>query len=235
MPVFRLGRAHVFPDPELADPSGLLAVGGDLDPSRVLLAYRLGIFPWYSEGEPILWWSPDPRMVLSVPELHVPRSLAKRVRRGDYRVTADTAFAEVIERCATRPRPGQRGTWITGDMRRAYVRLHQLGHAHSVEAWLGDRLVGGLYGLSVGRLFCGESMFALEPDASKVAFVVLVEHLARWGVPLIDCQVHTEHLARFGAKEVSRAAFLRIIHPLVREPGPEGAWTSAFSGLAENA
>jgi leucyl/phenylalanyl-tRNA--protein transferase len=225
MPVFRLGRAHVFPDPELADASGLLAVGGDLDPARVLLAYRSGIFPWYSRGEPILWWSPDPRMVLPVHALHVPRSLAKRARRGDYRLTMDTAFAEVIAQCGALPRPGQKGTWITADMKRTFVRLHELGHAHSVEAWEGEALVGGLYGLAVGRLFCGESMFTLRPDASKVAFVALVEQLRAWDVPLIDCQVHTEHLARFGAHEVPRTQFLAAAAALVGAPGRVGRWS----------
>jgi leucyl/phenylalanyl-tRNA--protein transferase len=162
--VFRLGRALTFPDPRLSEPDGLLAVGGDLEPDRLLLAYRLGIFPWYGPNNPRLWWSPDPRMVLPCEALHVPRSLAKRTRRGDYRVTVDAAFGDVVERCAKAPRPGQDGTWIVPEMRRAYVKLHELGYAHSFEAWDGDALVGGLYGVAVGDLFCGESMFA-APDS----------------------------------------------------------------------
>lgn len=223
MPVFRLSRRLLFPDPALASPSGLLAVGGDLSTDRLLLAYRHGIFPWFSHGDPILWWSPDPRMVLPVEALTVPRSLAKRIRRGDYRLTMDQAFEAVIARCARAPRPGQYGTWITDEMQRAYVALHERGHAHSVEAWRGDELVGGLYGIAVGRVFCGESMFAAAPDASKVAFVELVRQLGRWGYPLVDCQVHTDHLARFGADEVPRGEFIGALHALSdggREPGP---------------
>lgn len=214
-----------FPDPALADPSGLLGVGGDLAPDRLLLAYRTGIFPWYGPGQPILWWSPDPRTVLSTDRLVVQRSLAKRIRQGRYRVTLDTAFEQVIDRCARVPRPGQRGTWITRDMQAAYVHLHALGHAHSAEAWEDDALVGGLYGVSVGRLYAGESMFADRPDASKVAFVHLVRQLARWGFPRIDCQVHTAHLERFGAEEVPRAAYLAEARRLANQPGRPGPWS----------
>lgn len=224
--VFRLGRALTFPDPRLSESDGLLAVGGDLEPDRLLLAYRLGIFPWYGPNNPRLWWSPDPRMVLPCEELHVPRSLAKRMRRGDYRVTTDTAFAEVVERCAKAERPGQDGTWIVPEMRRAYVKLHELGYAHSFEAWAGDVLVGGLYGVGVGDLFCGESMFADAPDASKVAFVRSVELLRGWGFELIDCQVHTEHLARFGAREVSREWFLPRAMALAARPDRRGRWSA---------
>ena len=225
MPVFRLIREHVFPDPALADGSGLLAIGGDLHPDRLMLGYRSGIFPWYSEGEPILWYSPPKRFVLTVPDLHVGRSLAKRMRKGEYRITLDTAFDRVLGHCAAAERPGQDGTWITPDMRRAYNQLHALGHAHSVEAWSGDELVGGLYGVGVGRLFCGESMFALAPDASKIAFVTLVRQLERWGYPLIDSQVFTRHLERFGAFEVSREAYIEAIGDLVNLPGRVGTWS----------
>lgn len=224
MTVFRLPDAHVFPDPMLADPDGLLAVGGDLDPARVLLAYRSGIFPWYSEGQPLLWWSPDPRMVLRTSELRVRRSLAKVIRQQRFTITLDEAFDDVVEACAAVPRPGQQGTWITPDMRAAYTTLHHQGHAHSVEAWLDGRLVGGLYGVAVGRLFCGESMFAHVSDASKVAFATLVAQLERWGFPLVDCQVHTDHLENFGATEVPRRVFLGAVSSLVDAPGREGRW-----------
>ncbi len=205
MPVFHLPGRVVFPDPTLAEPGGLLAVGGDLSPARLLAAYAEGIFPWYSEGDPILWWAPDPRTVLFPAELHVPRSLRKARRRRPYELTMDRAFARVVRGCASVPRPGQDGTWITPDMIAAYTRLHELGHAHSVEAWAGGELVGGLYGVALGAVFFGESMFALRPDASKIAFVAFVEQFARWGGAVIDCQLATEHLARFGAREVPLA------------------------------
>ena len=223
--IYRIPREHVFPDPALADPNGLLGVGGDLHPARVLLAYELGIFPWYSEGQPILWWSPDPRFVLRVADLRVQRSLAKRVRQRPFRITLDTAFDEVLGRCARAPRRGQDGTWITPAVRQSYGRLFEKGFAHSVEAWEGDVLVGGLYGVSIGRMFAGESMFAARPDASKIAFVHLVRQLERWGYPLVDCQVHTEHLERFGAREVPRAVYLRELADLVREDGRPGRWS----------
>ncbi len=222
--IFRIPDRHVFPDPRLADPSGLLGVGGDLDPRRIRLAYRMGIFPWYSEGQPILWWSPDPRLVLFPGDLVVPRSLRKRLRKAPYRLTMDTAFDEVVARCASVPRPGQAGTWITDAMREAYGDLHRLGDAHSVEAWEGEALVGGLYGVVVGAAFCGESMFAVAPDASKIAFATLVRQLERWGCPLVDCQVHTEHLARFGAVEIPREAFLRRLDEASRGHLPPAPW-----------
>jgi leucyl/phenylalanyl-tRNA--protein transferase len=197
-----------LPDPEESDARGLVAVGGDLRPERLIDAYRRGIFPWYSEGLPILWHSPDPRFVLEPKHLQINRSLRKSLRRNPYRLSFDTAFSEVVQRCSEVPRPGQDGTWITNDMMAAYDRLFALGHAHSVEAWLDDRLVGGVYGVAVGALFCGESMFALTPDASKIAFVKLIHQLVSWKFELIDCQVYTEHLARFGAVEWPRAQFL---------------------------
>jgi leucyl/phenylalanyl-tRNA---protein transferase len=222
--IFRIPRRHLFPDPGLADPSGLLAVGGDLDPDRLLLGYRSGIFPWYSEGQPILWWSPDPRFVLHSDRLVVGRSLAKRVRQQRFRITMDRAFEEVITRCGHLPRAGQDGTWITDEMRHAYVQLHAIGAAHSVEAWLDDALVGGLYGVAIGRLVSGESMFAAEPDASKVAFVHFVRQLAKWGFPLIDCQVYTQHLARFGACDLARTDYLSLCGELASRPGRLGPW-----------
>jgi leucyl/phenylalanyl-tRNA--protein transferase len=224
MPIFRLGREFAFPHPTESDPSGLLAVGGDLSPERLLLAYASGIFPWYAEDQPILWHSPDPRAVLRVEELHVPRSLAKAVRRGRFEVRLDTAFEAVIRSCAEIARPAAGGTWITPDMLHAYCELHRLGFAHSAEAFAGDRLVGGLYGVSLGSIFFGESMFAREPDASKVAFVALVRQLAKWGFELIDCQQHTHHLARFGAVLWSRSCYLDALARCTARPTRRGAW-----------
>lgn len=221
MPVRLIRGNERLPDPEQSDARGLLAVGGDLRPERLMDAYRRGIFPWYGEGLPILWHSPDPRYVLPVEQLRVNRSLAKAIRRGPYVITLDTAFGEVLRHCAATPRPGQDGTWITDDMIHAYETLHALGHAHSVEAWLADELVGGLYGVAVGALFCGESMFAHAPDASKIAFVTLVRQLAGWGFELIDCQVHTEHLERFGAEDWPRRRYLDALARLRDRPaGP---------------
>lgn len=225
MPIHRLPRDVAFPDPELAEPDGLLAVGGDLSPERLVAAYAAGIFPWYSAGSPILWWSPDPRLVLEPGWLHVPRSLQRTLRRGRYRVTADRAFEQVIRACAGTARPGQDGTWITGAMAAAYLRLHRLGLAHSFEAWEGEALAGGLYGVSLGDAFFGESMFAARPDASKVAFVRSVEWLASRGVRLVDCQVRTEHLARFGARELPRAEFLAHLAAALEAPTRRGPWT----------
>lgn len=224
MPVFRLDERLVFPPAELAE-DGLLAVGGDLSPERLVLAYSSGIFPWYSAGQPILWHSPDPRMVLLPDDLHVPRSLEKSMRRRPYRLSLDTAFAEVIAACARARRPGQRGTWITREMQHAYGELHRRGVAHSAEAWQGERLVGGLYGVALGRAFFGESMFARATDASKIAFVTLAQQLRRWGYTLIDCQVHTDHLARFGASEWPRADYLAALAPALHEPRAAGHWS----------
>ncbi len=224
MPVYRLGRAPVFPHPSEAEPDGLLALGGDLCPERLVQAYAAGIFPWYSEGSPILWWSPDPRLVLEASELHVPRSLSRTLRRGLYAVRADTAFSRVIRACSRATRPGQDGTWITSAMMTAYERLHALGLAHSFEAWEGGELAGGLYGVCLGGIFFGESMFAERPDASKVAFVEAVRWLARRGVELVDCQVATAHLARFGAREVPRSVFLARLDEALRRPTLRGPW-----------
>lgn len=225
MPVYRIPEEYLFPKPSLAEPDGLLGVGGDLAPQRLLLGYANGIFPWYSDGQPILWFSPDPRFVLEPDALHVGRSLRKRIRRGDYRITLDSAFSQVIAQCRQADRPRQRGTWITAEMMTAYEELHRLGFAHSAEAWQGDELVGGLYGVAVGTLFSGESMFALAPDASKVAFVWLARQLRAWGYQLIDSQVYTDHLARFGAHELKRSRYLARIAPMVRQPGRVGRWS----------
>jgi leucyl/phenylalanyl-tRNA--protein transferase len=222
--VYRLATDLVFPAPEDAEASGLLAVGGDLAPERLLLAYSLGIFPWPLVEYPLLWFSPDPRMVLRPEALHVPRSLAKTLRQHRYAVQLDTAFGEVVERCARVPRRGEPGTWITAELAGAYVKLHELGFAHSAEAWEDGRLVGGLYGVSLGGTFFGESMFADRPDASKCAFVTLVRQLQRWRFELIDCQVHTEHLARFGAREWPRRRFLAALAESLARPSRRGAW-----------
>ena len=203
---------------------GLVAVGGTLTAARLLEAYQGGIFPWYEEGQPVLWHSPDPRMVLRPRALCVNRSLRKVLRRGRFTVRMDTAFDAVIRACARVPREGQDGTWITAEMIDAYCELHTMGHAHSVEAWEGEDLVGGLYGVSVGAIFCGESMFARESDASKVAFVYLVRQLEDWGFQLIDCQVYTEHLERFGAEEVRRTSFLDALTLFRDREARIGAW-----------
>jgi leucyl/phenylalanyl-tRNA--protein transferase len=232
MPVFKLDERLEFPPPDLAD-DGLLAVGGDLSPERLVLAYSRGIFPWYEDGLPILWHSPDPRMVLEPEQLRVPTSLKKTMRKHPYRLTLDVAFPAVIEACASAPRPGQDGTWITSEMRDAYVRLFRLGLAHSTEAWRGDELVGGLYGVSLGSMYFGESMFARAPDASKIAFVTLVGELRRRGIDLIDCQVHTEHLARFGAVEWPRAHYLRALARCLRRPTYRGRWRFPDEPAAE--
>ncbi|HEX8435339.1 leucyl/phenylalanyl-tRNA--protein transferase [Archangium sp.] len=225
MPIYFLGEdPERFPPPEKADRSGLLAVGGDLRPERLLAAYSQGIFPWYSEGQPILWHSPDPRFVLVPDKVHVGRSLRKTLKAGVYDIRWDTAFADVITACSEVPRPGQSGTWITDEMRQAYVTLHRLGFAHSVEAWADGELKGGFYGVSLGAAFFGESMFARAPDASKVAFVTAVERFQAWGFHFIDCQVETEHLARFGAEHWPRRHFLRALAGALEAPTRRGAW-----------
>ncbi|HXX85723.1 MAG TPA: leucyl/phenylalanyl-tRNA--protein transferase [Casimicrobiaceae bacterium] len=221
-----LRSSESFPPIEdaLADPNGLLAAGGDLSPERLLDAYRHGIFPWYSDGQPVLWWSPDPRMVLFVDEFKVSRSLRRVVSRGDFDISVDKAFRSVIEACAE-PRDGQAGTWITQTMIDAYTRLHRYGYAHSVEAWVDDELAGGLYGVAIGRMFFGESMFARVTDGSKVALVHLVEMLKQRDMPLIDCQQQTPHLARLGARPIPRRAFAEALARLVHSPQPAGAWS----------
>lgn len=211
MPVFRLSKEISFPPPELAEEDGLLAVGGDLGEERVLLAYREGIFPWYSDGSPLLWWSPDPRLVLFPEELKVARSLRQCIKKREFTVTMNTAFENVIRNCASVRRRDEGGTWITEEMIAAYTRLHLSGYAHSVEAWHEGELAGGLYGLILGKAFFGESMFTKKSNASKVAFVSLVEHLKNRGFMLIDCQMTTRHLISFGAKEISRKLFLMLL------------------------
>ncbi|NGZ05927.1 MAG: leucyl/phenylalanyl-tRNA--protein transferase [Magnetococcales bacterium] len=228
MTIFRLSHDLTFPNPELAEPEGLLAIGGDLSPKRLLAAYIEGIFPWYSKGDPILWWSPNPRLVLDPKELHVARTLRKSLRRGHYLVTFDCAFARVIRACGQLR--AHEGTWITPEMERSFIRLHRLGLAHSAESWILDEesgdavLVGGVYGLLMGAVFFGESMFSMQPDASKVAFVTMVDRLVTLGCELIDCQVASDHLMRFGAREIPRAAFLARLPELLVKPVPTGLW-----------
>ena len=224
MTVYRLSRELAFPSPHEADPGGLLAVGGDLGSARILLAYSMGIFPWYSEGEPILWWSPDPRCVLDLDDFHVSRRLRRVLNQGRFRVTFDEDFRGVIRACASVERRGQEGTWITPEMERAYVRLHQAGVAHSVECWLGEDLVGGIYGIALGRGFFGESMFHRETDASKVVVARLVDRLAGWDFHFIDAQVTTSHMLSFGAREVPRALFLEDLEEALRHPTRRGSW-----------
>ncbi len=221
--IAELVRSFPFPNPRNADGRGLIAYGGDLEPERLLAAYAQGIFPWYDEP-PILWFSPDPRMALRPRDLHVGRSLAKRERQAPYRLSMDTAFQQVIEACREAPRPEQPGTWISQDMIDAYVVLFELGFAHCVEAWQGDRLVGGLYGVSLGRAFFGESMFAHAPDASKLAFAALVRQLEVWDFEFVDCQVETEHLVRFGAQNSSRHDFLEWLARALDAETRRGAW-----------
>jgi leucyl/phenylalanyl-tRNA--protein transferase len=225
VPVYALSRALIFPPPEHAV-DGLVAVGGDLSPERLLLAYRSGIFPWYDDGLPILWHSPDPRCVLRVDGLHVGRTLRRTIAKGVYDVRFDTAFGSIIRACKAAPRPGQDGTWITDDMERAYAKLHAMGYAHSVETWENGELVGGLYGVSLGRIFFGESMFARRPDASKVALVALAERVARWGFRIIDAQVATPHTLSMGAEEWPRAMFLEVLAQELAYPTRRGGWTS---------
>lgn len=229
MPVFTLSKRLSFPPPHLAIKEGLLAVGGDLSPERIMLAYRNGIFPWYSPGEPILWWSPDPRLVLYPDELRISRSLRKVIKKKTFHITFDRSFQNVIQACADAKRSYGEGTWITDEMKAAYCELHRQGYAHSVEAWQGDNLVGGLYGLAIGRAFFGESMFSRVSNASKVAFVNLVENLKGMKFSIIDCQVRTTHLIRFGAREIPRKLFLDQVGKAVGRSKPiaEG---STFNG-----
>ena len=224
MTVYRLGPDPVFPPPAEAEPSGLLAIGGDLECPRLLAAYAAGIFPWYEDPQPILWFSPDPRWLLLPHELHVSRRLARRLRARHFTVTLDRAFGQVIRNCARIRREGAEGTWITPAMQAAYERLFELGFAHSAEAWQDGALVGGVYGVSLGAAFFGESMFTLRPDASKVAFATLVRQLAAWDFDFLDCQVHTPHVERFGARAWPRALFLERLRGALRRETRRGRW-----------
>jgi leucyl/phenylalanyl-tRNA--protein transferase len=229
MPVYLLTDELRFPPPEGASPEGIVAIGGDFRPERLLLGYAQGIFPWPSEGLPLLWFSPDPRFVLEPHEAHLPRSLRKQLRRMPYTIRFDTAFGDVIRACADTRRPGQRGTWITDDLIAGYEALHARGFAHSVEAFRDGELVGGLYGVSLGKVFFGESMFAHAPDASKLAFAMLLAQLVAWGVRVVDCQVYTEHLARFGAGDWPRELFLSTLREALSADTRRGPWTLEIS------
>lgn len=223
MPIYRLGKRSDFPPAERAGRQGLLAVGGGLEPWRLLRAYGRGIFPWYSENEPILWWSPNPRFVLFPKEFHCGATLKKVLRRGDFTFTFDRAFADVIAACAL-PRPDEPETWITPDMRAAYVELHRLGYGHSLEAWRGSELAGGLYGISLGRCFFAESMFHFASNASKAALAVLASTLAGLEFSVIDCQVSTPHLARWGARSIPRRRYLELVRSGLKHRTRRGSW-----------
>lgn len=224
MPLFRLTDELIFPPPDLAEENGLLAVGGDLSEGRLLLAYSKGLFPWYSEGDPILWWSPDPRLVLFPEGLKISRSLNQTIKKGVFKVTLDMAFEQVIRHCAFIHHEEDGGTWITGEMMNAYIGLHNSGYAHSVEVWFDEKLAGGLYGVSLGSAFFGESMFTKKSDASKVAFVTLVNQLMKWDFTLIDCQTPTAHLKRLGAQEIPRGDFLLMLKSALKVPTRKGKW-----------
>jgi leucyl/phenylalanyl-tRNA---protein transferase len=224
MPIYKLTRELRFPPPEGASPEGVVAIGGDAAPERLVLAYSLGIFPWPHRDLPLLWFSPDPRFVITFDQVHVGRSLRKRVRSGEYEIRTDSKFSEVMQACARAPRPGQDGTWITGELEQGFGALHTRGVAHSIEAFHRGELVGGLYGVALGRSFCGESMFALRDDASKVATVALLGNLKHWGFHFVDCQVYTDHLARFGAREWPRTKFLAKLRGALSEPSLPGPW-----------
>lgn len=224
MPIYLLDDSLVFPPPEGASEEGVVAVGGDLSSERLHLAYASGIFPWPTADLPLLWFSPDPRFVLPLEAVRISRSLRKAIRRTELTIRADTAFEEVIRACAAVPRPGQDGTWITDELIEGYSALHERGLAHSIEAWNGGRLVGGLYGVSLGSFFFGESMFAEQTNASKVAFTTLLGQLKAWGFDLVDAQVHTEHLASFGAFDLPREHFLDSLRAGLRKTTRRGSW-----------
>jgi leucyl/phenylalanyl-tRNA---protein transferase len=224
MPIFQLTEEIVFPPPRLASEAGLLAVGGDLAPERLLLAYRNGIFPWYNEEEPILWWSPDPRFVLFPDRMKISRSLRGLLKKNLFTVTFDTSFREVVAACQEARRGQEEGTWITAAMAAAYIRLHEFGWAHSVEAWRDKTLVGGLYGVSLGKCFFGESMFTRVPNASKVALITLVENLRRYDFRLIDCQVYTDHLRSLGAEMMFREDFQQVLKRALDFDTRRGKW-----------
>jgi len=224
MPVYQLLPDLIFPPPDLSEPDGLLAVGGDLRIERLLLAYSMGIFPWYDQDTPILWWSPDPRLVLDPAGVHVSRSLARTLRQGRFQVTVDRAFDRVVRGCSLQPRPDQEGTWILPEVIDAYGRLHRAGFAHSIEVWQDQQLVGGLYGVSLGRAFFGESMFSRVSNASKVALVYLGALLSAWQFNVIDCQMTTPHLERMGAYEIPRAQFLERLQAALAQRTIRGPW-----------
>ncbi len=229
MPIYQIPKELIFPPISRAEPHGLLGIGGDLSPERLLLAYQSGIFPWFSEGDPILWWSPDPRFVLYPSQLKVSKSMKQVLKKDLFEITYDQDFRSVITECQQAYRPGQRGTWITHEMLEAYVHLHALGYAHSVEVWQEGLLVGGLYGVSLGKSFFGESMFTKVSNASKAGFIQLVRELQAREFTLIDCQVHTRHLESLGAQLIPRKEFLREIEASFQNPGLRGNWTELMN------
>ena len=223
---------YQFPDCESADADGVIGVGGNLSPGMLLSAYRHGIFPWFNPEDPIIWWCPDPRFVLYLDEVHVSRSMARLLRQDRFRFTLDEAFGSVIHACAVTPRRGQAGTWITEDMELGYRRLHELGHAHSCEVWSGDRLVGGIYGVSIGRMFFGESMFSHEDNASKVALVTLSRFLLNQGFDVMDVQLHTPHVERLGGRAIPRSEFLHMVEERIGQPGPGDSWADLPASIS---
>lgn len=225
MPVFQLTDQILFPHPDLAEDNGLLAVGGDLSPKRLVAAYQHGIFPWYSKGDPLLWWFTSPRLVLFPDELTIPKRLARKIRQHPFEISFDRDFRQVISNCAKIRTDRGEETWILEEMQAAYLELHRLGYGHSVECWQGSTLAGGLYGLRIDKVFFGESMFTRVTDASKIAFVTLVEHLKVEGVELIDCQMTTQHLLRFGAREIHGKEFQHQLKRLIQSTTPDGKWT----------
>ncbi|MEL6133379.1 MAG: leucyl/phenylalanyl-tRNA--protein transferase [Bacteroidota bacterium] len=228
MPVYSLPEDPVFPSPQLAEPDGLLAIGGDLSVKRLVRGYAMGIFPWYNEDEPILWWSPDPRFVLYPDQLKVSKSMKQVLRKDTFQITYDQDFSQVIRNCRQIPRPGQDGTWITPEMLAAYEALHKEGLAHSVEVWQDKKLVGGLYGVSLGKCFFGESMFSKASNASKAGFITLVQDLIKKDFQLIDCQIYTAHLASLGAVSISRLTFLEHLNAFLVHETIHGNWGNIF-------
>ena len=224
MPVFQLTESIIFPPPELARSDGLLAIGGDLSEARLLLAYEQGIFPWYSKGDPILWWAPAPRLVLEPKKIRISKRLAREIRKNTFKITMDQAFSEVITECADIRVEQDEGTWITNEMKSAYVRLHELGYAHSVECWQEGKLAGGLYGVSLGTVFFGESMFSRVSNSSKTALATLARILTEWKFDMIDCQLTTEHLKNFGAREIPRSVFLKQLNESLKARTKKGRW-----------
>jgi len=224
MPVFQLSRDIVFPSPELAEPDGLIAVGGDLSPERIIEAYRSGIFPWYSEGDPIMWWTPSPRLILFPEEFYVSRRLARTIRQNVFSITADSAFEKVITNCAAKRSENRIETWITREMINAYCHLHELGYAHSIECWKENKLVGGLYGIAIDHVFFGESMFSNISNSSKIALNALVRHAKETGINFIDCQMRTEYLVSHGARDISRIKFEELLNKNIRKITPQQKW-----------
>lgn len=224
MTIFYLNEENVFPPVSFAQKNGILAIGGDLSPARLIAAYEKGIFPWYSQGDPIIWWSPDPRFVIFPEKIKISRSMKQEIRKGTFKITADRAFDQVIKACRN-PRKHESGTWITDDIVKGYTELHKLGYAHSIEAWKDEKLTGGLYGVSLGRCFFGESMFYTEPNSSKAAFITLAEKLASLNFDIIDCQVYTAHLESLGAVEIPREEFIAILNSSLTQETLKGNWS----------